>query len=293
MRLLFFIGLGVLALVGLAADQAPPQTSSETLHFTARHRVEQSKDGGIYSVVFETLDWKPNQTAVVICDMWDHHTCKSAEARVGELAPKVNEFCNALRDRGVFIIHCPSSTMDFYRDYPGRKLAQAAPKVETAVPLKKWCSLDPARGEPPLPIDDSDGGCPEGKPDHKGPPYPWTRENSAIDIKDGDAITDNAEAFYLMKQRGITNILVLGVHENMCILGRPFSIRQMVRQGQNVLLVRDLTDTMYNPKMKPFVDHFTGTDLVCEHIEKYWCSSITSDQILGGKPFKFRDDHRE
>jgi hypothetical protein len=224
--------------------------------------------------------------------MWDHHWCQSAEMRVGELAPHVNDFCNALRDRGVLIIHCPSDTMNFYKDYPGRKLAQAAPKVETTVPLQRWCSRDAKRGEPPLPIDDSDGGCTEGKPAKIGPPYPWTRENPAIQIKEGDPITDNAEAFYLMKQRGITNVLVLGVHENICVMGRPFSIRQMVTQGQNVLLVRDLTDTMYNPKMPPHVDHFTGTDLVCEHIEKYWCPSITSDQVLGGSPFRFRDDKR-
>ena len=43
----------------------------------------------------------------------------------------------------------------------------------------------------------------------------------------------------------------------MCILGRPFGIRQMVYQGQNVVLMRDLTDTMYNPQKKPYVGHFT------------------------------------
>jgi nicotinamidase-related amidase len=228
---------------------------------------------------------------VVICDMWDHHWCKSAEARVGELAPRVNEFVSVLRDRGVLVIHCPSDTMNFYKDHPGRRLAQAAPKVVTPIPLQRWCSRDLKRGEPPLPIDDSDNGCAEGKA-NKGPPWPWTREHEAIQIKPGDAITDNAEAFYLMKERGITNVLVLGVHENMCVLGRPFSIRQMVTQGQHVLLVRDLTDTMYNPAMSPHVDHFTGTDLVCEHIEKYWCPSITSDQVLAGQPFRFAEDKR-
>ena len=50
-----------------------------------------------------------------------------------------------------------------------------------------------------------------------------------------------------MRQRGIKNVIVMGVHTNMCVLGRPFSIRQMVYQGQNVVLVRDMTDTMYNP----------------------------------------------
>jgi nicotinamidase-related amidase len=282
------LAAGVVFVGLVAATAASPDAA---LHLRARHRVQVANGSSNYKVVIDSISWDPHQTAVVVCDMWDHHTCKAAEARVGELAPRVNDFCNALRDQGALIIHCPSDTMSFYKDHPGRKLAQAAPKVETAVPLQRWCSRDMKRGEPPLPIDDSDGGCAES-PGKKSPPWPWTRENAAIEIKEGDAITDSAEAFYLMKQRGITNVLVLGVHENMCILGRPFSIRQMVTQGQNVLLVRDLTDTMYNPAMRPQVDHFTGTDLVCEHIEKYWCSSITSDELLGGKPFRFRDDKR-
>ncbi len=82
----------------------------------------------------------------------------------------------------------------------------------------------------------------------------------------------------------------MGVHQNMCVLGRPFSIRQLVSQGLNVALVRDMTDSMYNSRRKPFVDHFTGNDLVTWHIEKYWCPTITSDQVLGGQPFRFGAD---
>ena len=55
-------------------------------------------------------------------------------------------------------------------------------------------------------------------------------------------------------------------------------------------LVRDMTDTMYNSRKRPFVSHFRGTDLVVEHIERYWCPTITSDQIVGGSPFRFAAD---
>jgi Cellulase (glycosyl hydrolase family 5) len=48
--------------------------------------------------------------------------------------------------------------------------------------------------------------------------------------------------------------------------------------------------SMYNSRQRPFVDHFTGNDLVTWHIEKYWCPTITSDQVLGGKPFRFAGD---
>jgi len=82
----------------------------------------------------------------------------------------------------------------------------------------------------------------------------------------------------------------MGVHQNMCVLGRSFSIRQMVGQGQNVALLRDLTDSMYNSRKRPLVDHFTGNDLVTWHIEKYWCPTLTSDQIIGGQPFRFGGD---
>ena len=161
------------------------------------------------------------------------------------------------------------------------------PKVERPAPLQSWVGLTP-EAEAALPIDDADGGCDDQPPCKTA--SPWRRQIEAIEIRDGDAITDSAEAFYLMRQRGITNVIVMGVHENMCVLGRPFSIRQMVRLGQNVALLRDLTDTMYNSRSKPNVNHFIGTDLVAWHIERYWCPTFTSDQIVGGRPFRFAGD---
>ena len=237
--------------------------------------------------------WEPTRTAAVICDMWDRHWCKSATARVAEMAPRMNEVITELRHRGVLIIHCPSDTMSYYEGTPGRKLAQAAPHVETAVPLKGWANLDPDK-EGPLPIDDADGGCPDEPPCAPATkaPWPWQHEIDALQIKQGDAITDSAEAFYLMRQRGITNMIIMGVHENMCILARPFGIRQMVGQGQNVVLMRDLTDTMYNPRQMPYVNHFTGTDIMTWHIEKYWCPTITSDQITRRFALPFRRRHQ-
>ncbi len=261
--------------------------ADEPLHLSARQR-EQTV-AGQFAVQDRALGWAPRQTALVVCDMWDTHTCPTSAARVGELAPRVNEFAKAARARGVLIIHCPSDTMEFYADHPGRQLALAAPKVEPPVPLERWCRLDPA-AEAPLPIDDSDGGCDCPRTWKKGDPYPWTRQHAAIEIAPGDAITDSAEAYYLMRQRGIENVIVCGVHLNMCVLGRPFAIRQLVKQGMNVALVRDLTDTMYNPERPPQVSHFDGTRLMVEHVEKYWCPTFTSAALLGGDEFRFASD---
>lgn len=232
-----------------------------------------------------TVTWDAARTAAIICDMWDAHWCSGAARRVAEMAPRLNETIAELRRRGALIIHAPSDTLDFYAGHPGRELAQRASPVETAIPLQRWVHLIPER-EGRLPIDDSDGGCDCEPQCAQG--RPWRRQIATIEIMDGDAITDGAEAYHLMRQRGIQNVLIMGVHVNMCVLGRPFGIRQLVLQGMNVAFVRDLTDAMYNSRMPPFVDHFAGAELVLEHIERYWCPTLTSDQILGGAAFHFR-----
>lgn len=227
------------------------------------------------------MDWDASQTAVVICDMWDKHWCARATKRVGEIAPRINEMIKVVRSKGGLIVHAPSDTMDFYKDSAARKLAQSAPMVKPPTPSKGWCSLDPAI-EGKLPIDDADGGC-DDEPQCKNYKA-WTRQHPAIEIADGDAVTDNGqEVFNLFKQHGIKHVVVCGVHTNMCVLGRSFAIRQMVKWGFDVVLVRDLTDTMYNHRSAPFVPHDRGTDLVVAHVEKFWCPSILSGDILGDK----------
>ena len=260
----------------------PSVLFSEAL--TLRTQFQEKDAQGNFRLKKQKQKIAAEETAIVVCDMWDKHWCKGATGRVAEMAPRMNEVISKAREQGVLIIHCPSNTLDFYEDHPGRKLAMSAPIVEAKVPLQTWCHLDP-ENEAPLPIDDSDGGC-DDEPMCKNYKA-WSRQIDTIEIHDTDAITDSAEAYNLMKQRGISNVIVMGVHLNMCVLGRPFSIRQMVYQDQNVYLMRDLTDTMYNSRMAPYVSHFKGTDLMIDHVEKYWCPTITSTDILGGKSFEF------
>ena len=278
----------VTASLELAAAEPlkPASVESAQLILKTRKRVETSKGSGDYRAVEETLRWEGKRTAFVICDMWSQHWCKGATRRVAEMAPRINLVVTAARQRGALIIHCPSGGMKHYEKTGMRRRAQQAPPVKTKVLLKGWCHLDPQR-EGGLPIDDSDGGC-DCQPRCRG--VVLRPQIDAIKIHPEDAITDSAEAYYLMRVRGITNVVVMGVHTNMCVLGRPFGIRQLVYQGQSVLLLRDLTDTMYNSRSKPFVNHFRGTDLVVEHIEKYWCPTVTSASILGGQPLRFKND---
>jgi nicotinamidase-related amidase len=245
------------------------------LKLSLRTRVETFKGSGAWDEVVVAKEFAADETAIVICDMWDDHWCKAAAARCGELAKKMAPVLAAARSRGVLIVHAPSECMDFYKDAPQRKRIQEAKRTDPPPALDL--------PDPPCPVDASDGGCDDEKPDkeHKA----WTRENSAIPIADEDVISDNgAEIYSYLKQRGIKNVLFMGVHTNMCILNRTFAIKQMTKWGMRCVLVRDLTDAMYNPKMKPFVSHEEGTERVVQHIEKNWCPTVLSGDLAAKSP---------
>jgi nicotinamidase-related amidase len=245
-----------------------------------------------------TSTWEAAKTAIIVVDMWDHHWCKSAEQRVGELAKPMNEMLKSLRQNGVFVIHAPSTCVDFYKNTPQRKRAIEAPFAKTPVPLstnERWgtCWNWPdAKKEGVLPIDDSDMGCDcKVKCEIKAP---WTRQIATIEIADADAITDNGqETWNLLTSRKIEHVMICGVHLNMCVLGRPFGIRSLVKQGMNIALIRDMTDVMYNPEHPPGGTHFDGIDRVVEHVEKYWCPSFVSTDVTGKPPFRFAMDSRK
>ncbi len=291
-RLLLVTSLVTVAGLFLASMPLNAADEKRSLELTLRSRVKGDSDR--YTIVEKKATWDPKKTALIICDMWDDHWCKSAAKRVNEMAGPLNEVVKSARKQGVFIIHAPSSVTSFYKDTPQRKLAQTAPFAKTPVPLSTverwgtaWCYPDPKR-EPAIPIDDSDMGCDcavkctirEA----------WKRQTPVIEIADGDAITDNGqETWNLLAARGIDNVILCGVHLNMCVLGRPFAIRQMVTLGKNVALMRDMTDTMYNPEKPPKVSHFAGTELMIEHVEKYWCPSFTSADLTGRPAFRFKD----
>ena len=252
----------------------------------AAPRIEQS-----------TERWEPKKTAIIVCDMWDQHWCRGAAERVVELAGPMNAMLRQARERGLFIVHAPSTCTEFYKDTPQRKLALAAPFSPTSVPLATeprwgtaWCYPDKSR-EADLPIDDSDMGCDCATKCKIVPP--WTRQIATLELGPDDAVTDDGQQTWnLLQTRGIEHVIICGVHLNMCVLGRPFAIRQLTYLGKPVVLMRDMTDTMYNHEMRPKVSHFDGTDLVVAHVERYWCPSITSSDLTGRPPFRFKDDTR-
>jgi nicotinamidase-related amidase len=234
-----------------------------------RSRVEVFKGSGDWREVSLRQALPPEHMAIVICDMWDKHWCTGATQRVAGLVTRMAPFLETARRQGIQIIHAPSDVMAFYQDAPQRKRMLALAKVEPPAPL--------VLPDPPLPIDDHLGGC--DTPDHYY--QAWTRENPGLRIDAADVISDNgAEIYSFLRQRNIGTLLLMGVHANMCILNRSFAIKRMTALGIHCILVRDLTDAMYNPEDPPHVSHQAGTQLVIEYIEKYWCPSTTSADLL-------------
>ena len=252
--------------------------------------------------------WDTTQTALIVCDFWDSHHCGNAVKRVNEMAPRMAAVVEAARQQGVLIIHAPSDCMEHYKDHPARQRAMQAPVAASHPPkITQWLHWKNADEEKAgYPIDASDGGCddtPEeaaawkaelARQGRTSGSWPWRAEHPAVRI-DGerDVISDKGDEIWnMMEARGIRNVLFAGVHTNMCVCGRPFGLRQMANNGKNIVLLRDLTDTMYNPARPPFVSHYRGTELMLAHIEQRICPTALSSEVLGGDAFTFPRDAR-
>ncbi len=280
---------------------------SDDFMLSLRRQQKSVTDDHQYVRTTKTETWSPAETAVIVCDVWDKHHSINAVRRMEEFLPRMNDVLKAVRRKSSVIIHSPSDCMPAYEGHAARRRAIETPaaKVQPA-DVEFWCSKIPAEEQAVYPIDQSDGGDDDEPMEHakwaaelkslgRNPGLPWKSQNAGIEIDEQlDFISDKGdEVWNVLEARGIKNVILVGVHTNMCVLGRPFGLRQLARNGKNVVLMRDLTDCMYNPKSWPYVDHFTGNDLIISHVERFVCPTITSDQILGGKPFASQYDQRK
>jgi nicotinamidase-related amidase len=289
------INLMIVALLIVPAMAVNAKKIAETpVRVSLQLRPDSPYEGeqGLKVISSKIENWLPSQTAIIVCDMWDRHWCDDATARVAEMAPALNEVLTIARSKGVKIVHAPSSCIEYYKDYPGRKEAQKYrdKAIEAIAKQNDFGGKLPSEEGAVWPIDQSDEGC-----ENAGlrPKHAWTKQIDALTIKDEDLISDSgAEIGSYFKKKGIKNVILTGVHTNMCVIGRSFGLRAMRSMGMNVVLMRDMTDLMYNHAMAPFVDHFSGLDLMVEYIETYVCPTVVSTDFTGKKQFVFKGDKR-
>ncbi|GMW03429.1 MAG: hypothetical protein AMXMBFR84_45630 [Candidatus Hydrogenedentota bacterium] len=245
---------------GVAASSVVADT---TVTLTARNQsaVQDTSGGTVWQAREQGLSWPASRTALVLCDVWDKHPGNVAPDNIANLADRINEAAAAARTLGIAVIHAPTGTMDFYRDHPARLAAIATP--EAPMPA----AAD--HKDPPFPIDDS--GMQEAVAERV-----WTQQHPAMEIAAGDYITDNAREMHnIFVERGIRHVLIAGMHTSLV----RNTVKQWVRWGYDVALVRDLTNVMNDPLRPPYVNPQEGTELVVEYVEKFWCPTVQSDDL--------------
>src|ERR1700733_14831349 len=94
----------LLGIALLLCGLVPSLPAQDPLVLALRSRVARPGTD-TYEVHTTRQTWKLSETAVIVCDMWDHHHCPTAEKRVGELAGPMNAFLETLRKKGILVIH--------------------------------------------------------------------------------------------------------------------------------------------------------------------------------------------
>ena len=72
----------------------------------------------------------------------------------------------------------------------------------------------------------------------------------------------------------------VAVKDNTAVAGVPLMNGSKTMEGY---VPRRDAYAKCNPRKAPFVEHEKGTQLVIEHVEKYWCATTTSEQIIDAK----------
>jgi hypothetical protein len=205
----------------------------------------------------------PAHIGVVVVDMWNFHWCKTSTERVGVLVPRMALVLAKAHDMGMTIFWCPSDVAD---NYAGTVQYQAATAVRRH-PL-------PALAELSCPSAPDGGGCTCG-PERCSVNYGWDAMHEGLVMHEDDFMPNDLETLYsLCVERGITHLIYLGVHTQVCLLGKSIGLRNMTRAGFQCILARDLTDAhgLYDPKKGITPDQFTQN--VVAHFEKYLSPTI-------------------
>ncbi len=211
----------------------------------------------------------PRNVGVIAVDVWNYHWCKTATMRVDAFIPRMNKALDAARSLGITVMLCPSDVVDNYVGYPQREVIFTLPKVSVPNPVNVTC--------PPVP---DAGGCACGR-ERCAVNYGWDRMHPGLRIADGDLMPDTQQEVYaICQQRGLTHLIYVGFHTQVCLLGKPMGLKAMKSAGLNCVLARDMTDA--HPGYDP-ARNFTpdlNTEQVIEHFEKHLAPTISFQEEL-------------
>ena len=222
----------------------------------------QSRDAHGTPVV-TPLKIDPAKVGVVVVDMWNWHWCKTATMRVGAMVPRMNRALDASRELGMTVLLCPSDVVDNYVGWPQREVIFALPR-HPVPPLARIDCPEPPNG----------GGCACG-PQRCVVNYGWDGMHPDLRIAASDLMPDTLDEVYsICRERGLTHLIYMGVHTQVCLLGKPMGLRNLKAAGLQCILARDLTDAHpgYDPQRGFTPDGHTAE--VVEHFERHLAPTI-------------------
>jgi nicotinamidase-related amidase len=182
----------------------------------------------------------PAKTAIIVIDMWNSHWCMTASERVSAMVPRMNAVIGVARELGMQIVWNPSDVVTAYSGYPQYERAVAVEHKHTPNIRDIHVAKFTAPG----------GGCMCGPGFYCGGNYGWDGMHPDLTLDHEDLISSSTDEIYsLLSERGITDVIYMGVHTNMCVYGKPGAISHLWKAGFNCLLARDLNDalTIYDP----------------------------------------------
>jgi hypothetical protein len=223
----------------------------------------QTRDAATGAVRQEVERVDPARVGVIAVDVWNFHWCKTATMRVDAIVPRLDAALEAARSMGMTVMLCPSDVVENYAGYPQREVVFAIPQVPLPALLDVQC--------PPVP---DAGGCACGK-ERCAVNYGWDGMHPALRIGPSDLMPDTqAEVYAICRQRGLTHLVYVGFHTQVCLLGKPMGLKAMKSAGMKCVLARDMTDAHpgYDPGRGFTPD--LNTEQVVEHFEKHLAPTI-------------------
>jgi hypothetical protein len=190
-------------------------------------------------VVMTSREIDPAHTAVIVIDPWNYHWCMTACERVGAMTPRWNAALDAARKLGMQVMWAPSDVASMYSGTTQRERALAVPYVPVPKVRDLTCSFTCAVG----PCMCGPGLACQGNYGHDG-------MCGDLVVAQSDWIVCGLEEVYaICKQQGITNIIFMGLHTNMCLFGKPDALKPMYGTGIDCYVTRDINDafTHYEP----------------------------------------------
>ena len=250
----------LLATLAASLARAEPRLLSLTL---------QTRDANNGQVILTTENVDSASVAIVVVDPWNFHWCKTATMRVDALIPRMNKALEAARWLGMTVMLCPSDVVDNYAGWPQREFVIAMPKH----PLPPLVKID-------CPTPPNGGGCACGN-ERCVINYGWDGMHPDLRIAETDLMPNTLEDVWtICKDRRITHLIYMGVHTQVCLLGKPMGLRNLKSAGMRCILARDITDAHpgYNPTTGFTPDGHTAE--VVAHFERYLAPTINMAEEL-------------